>query len=393
MLFVLTFIESFATILVERGLYFLTRDRLGFSDPLNLWLALAFGAAYVSGSLISHPLAMRFGEKRLLRAALLSQAALCAVLVGALLGANPPAAVVFVCTALLGSLYGLKWPVIESYACANRTPREMARAVGVFALGWSTPVPLALAAAGPLIAWRPWAMLAAAGGVSIVSLLLVRALAPVVAHLDHAHPERPSGGEVRRIGALLIGSRWGMLLGYGSMWVLAALMPGIFARLGVPVATATGLSALLDVARVAAFAILWRWEGWHGRRDILAIAFVALPISFAVVLSGANLPVVLAGELLFGLAAGVLYHASLYYAMVAMNASVAAGGGHEGLVGAGFAIGPACGLLGVALAPAFGGNLPGILAGIAPLLVFSAVGTGRALLRGGPAGGETRGRR
>jgi len=56
--------------------------------------------------------------------------------------------------------------------------------------------------------------------------------------------------------------------------------------------------------------------------------------------------------------------------MVLKNASVDAGGAHEGLIGLGFAIGPAAGLVGTALAPALGGPLPGLLAGVGPLILL-----------------------
>ena len=43
-LLLLTLLESFATVLIERGVYFYTYNRLGFTDVENLWMALGFGA-------------------------------------------------------------------------------------------------------------------------------------------------------------------------------------------------------------------------------------------------------------------------------------------------------------------------------------------------------------
>jgi hypothetical protein len=59
----LTFIESFSTLLLERGIYFYTRERFAFSASDNLWLALAFGVLYASGAAASHPLARLGGER------------------------------------------------------------------------------------------------------------------------------------------------------------------------------------------------------------------------------------------------------------------------------------------------------------------------------------------
>ena len=80
----------------------------------------------------------------------------------------------------------------------------------------------------------------------------------------------------------------------------------------------------------------------------------------------------LAGEVAFGLAAGLTHYAALYYAMVVKNASVDAGGAHEGLIGLGFTAGPAAGLAGRALVP--GSYVLGTLAGIGPLLAVCTAG-------------------
>src|SRR5687768_863519 len=65
-LFVLTFLESIAATLIQRGLYFYTHENLGFSESQNLWIAFGFGAVYIVGAFVSHGLSQRFGERRLL---------------------------------------------------------------------------------------------------------------------------------------------------------------------------------------------------------------------------------------------------------------------------------------------------------------------------------------
>lgn len=63
-LFVFTFIEEFATVLVHRGVYFYTREALGFGETENLLLALCMGAVYVIGALPSYRAADWFGNRR-----------------------------------------------------------------------------------------------------------------------------------------------------------------------------------------------------------------------------------------------------------------------------------------------------------------------------------------
>src|SRR5438034_2579520 len=70
-LFVLTFCESIAATLLQRGVYFYTRENLGFSQNQNLWVAFGFGATYIIGAFGSHNLSQRFGERRLLQGCLL----------------------------------------------------------------------------------------------------------------------------------------------------------------------------------------------------------------------------------------------------------------------------------------------------------------------------------
>jgi len=375
-LLLVAFLESFMTILVERGVYFFAKHRLGFTDTMNLWLALAFGVAYVVGSLLSHPLSKRISEKALLSGAIAAQ-----VVVAAALALRAETVSLFLLQASMAFIFGLKWPVIESYVCARQTPRQVARSLGVFNFCWSSAVPLSLAAAGPLIDWRADALFIAAGACSVASFMLALPLPRRLEHIPHDHPERPSAADIPRYRSLLVASRSQMLASYSLLWILAALMPGVFERLSLPLSAATSLAAVLELARVAAFVALRHYKGWHNRAAPLAAAMIALPAGFFMVLFGPTLAVVLAGEVLFGLAAGMIYYAALYYAMVVMNASVEAGGGHEALIGGGFALGPACALVGMGLLPLLQSRLLGTLAGVGPLFLACCALTARGLIK------------
>ena len=165
-----------------------------------------------------------------------------------------------------------------------------------------------------------------------------------------------------------------MLASYASMWVLAALMPKLFTAMGLSVSQASAFSSVMDVVRVVTFVVLWRWHGWHGRRWLLVLSVAGLPAGFFLVVFGDNLSLVLAGQVLFGLTASVVYYAALYYALVVKNASVDAGGGHEGLIGLGMAFGPAAGLVGMGLAGVVGQQVYGVLIGIAPVFLVCSAG-------------------
>jgi hypothetical protein len=148
-------------------------------------------------------------------------------------------------------------------------------------------------------------------------------------------------------------------------------MPDVLARRGLDLAEATSVAGVLDLARVACFALLGAIGGWRGRSGPLILATFALPLSFAAILFGSSLWLILAGEVLFGVASGLVYSASLYYALVVKNASVDAGGDHEGLVGVGFALGPLAGLAGHALIPVTGNYVLAMTMAVAPLVLVA----------------------
>jgi MFS family permease len=375
LLVTVTFLESLATMLVEGAVYFFAREALAFSNAENLWLALAFGVTYVIGASGSGRISQRLGERRALLTAAAAQ-----VVVFTVLAAWPTRPVLFASNMAMGLLFGMKWPVIESYSSAGLGPRATARAVGRFNISWVTALPVAMGVSGLLIDWHDSALFVAGASIAVVNLALIARLPVRPEHLADDHPERPDGGQIRRWGRLLAAARWLMLAAYSSMWILRTLMPGIFSGLEVAVAGATALSGLLDVARLSAFIVLGFWTAWHGRRAGLVRSMVLLSAGFLMVLFGGHVAVVLVGELLFGWAVGEIYYAALYYAMVVQNASVEAGGGHERLIGLGFAVGPAAGLIGVAAAPWFyGEQLVGVLVVAGVLLLACFVQATRAL--------------
>lgn len=382
----LTFLGSFAVISIERGVYFYTASRLGFSDGQNLALALAFGALYVVGSLVSHRLASALGEKRALLAVILAQ-----MLVHLGMATLPAGVLFWILDPLAGLLYGMQWPIIESYISAGRCSRSTHRILGLFNMSWASAIPLNLALAGPIIEYAPAGLFLLPAALNGVMLLLMRHLPVVPPRLEDDHPHRPPRAELIRLRALLGGHRWGLVLSMTALFILAPLMPSIYRDLGLGVESASALSGLLDVLRVGAFLVLWLYGGWHGRTWPVLATVVLLPGGFALVLMGGRVEWVLLGEVLFGLGNGVAYYGALHYAQLVHNAAVEAGGAHEALIGTGFAVGPLAGLIGLALAPRVGGAWPdlsaqwttllGTLCAFAPVLLLCSAAALRCAFR------------
>ncbi len=373
-LLAVTFTESLATILLQRGLYFYTATVLGFDDTENLWLAFVQGLTYAAGALSSHPATARLGERR---TALLALALLAGL--HALLALNSSTLAVMLTFPLIGMLQGIKWPIVESFASGGRGPRELLRLVGRYNVTWALAVPLALALSGWLIdRGARAALFALPAGLNVLALFFVLEWPARPPRLEQNHPERPDERALERYGSLVSSARWTMVGSYTLLFLLAPLMPSLLARHGLEVGHSTLAAALLDVMRLCAFAVLGYATAWQGRSLPLAITGGALPLGFFMVLLGPNLASVLVGEVLFGAAAGVAYYASLYYALLVKNASVDAGGAHEGLIGLGFALGPLAGLAGQALTFE-GTGTSATSTAILPIAVLCLVGAFRPL--------------
>lgn len=368
-IFLLSFVESFSGVLLQRGLYFYTHDVLGFDGETNLWLALFSGIAYVVGAVASHRASERLGERRLLMVTLGG-----ALSLHLLLTRSPAPGVLMAAFPAVALFQGFKWPVVESFLSAGLGSKELVRMLGRFNVVWAAALPIGLVAAGQLIgASYPGALFAAAGAANAFSIAVAIPLPAKPAHLPDEHPDRPTSAELAPLQRLLVSARWCMLWSYALMFLLAPLMPNVLSALGVELGAATATAGLLDGARLIAFAALGANVGWRGRAGAHVASVAALPLGFALVLLGKSLLWVILGELLFGIAAGFVYTAALYYALLLKNASVDAGGAHEGLIGAGFALGPIAGLVGSSASSWVGNSTLSMLLASAPMTVFFAI--------------------
>ncbi len=348
---ILTIQCSLAVICVERGIYFFTTEVLGMGDLGNLCLALILGIGYVCGSLNSHRLASRIGERNLLAWTFGLQ-----ILGHGAMASAPGAVSVCLGVGVVSFLYGIQWPVIESYVSAGRSPREVQRAVGTFSLSWAVAVPISLALTSPIIAlWKP-GMFVLPAALNVVTLLMLRLIPKRPPHLPSSHPGRPSRAELTNLQRLLVSHRWLMVFSYVALFLLAPLLPRLLKDVGIATAWASGLSGLIDWMRASTFLVMCLFAGWHGKKGIVYCCLIMLPLGFYMILLGTSPILVLAGEVVFGIAMGAVYYGALHYALVISNAAVNAGGVHEALIGSGYAIGPTIGLISLGLAPTIGSS-------------------------------------
>ena len=75
----------------------------------------------------------------------------------------------------------------------------------------------------------------------------------------------------------------------------------------------------------------------------MLLAYLSLVATFSTVVLAPNLFVLVAGQLLFGVAVGLLYYSSLFYSMDFGDTKGEHGGIHEAIIGLGNFAGPAVG--------------------------------------------------
>jgi hypothetical protein len=312
------------------------------------------------------------------------------MLIHALLAIFPAAWVLVTGVLATAAVQGMKWPVVESYVSAGNAPKQLLPILGRYNVTWATAGFVAIGVTGAIVGqgfpalffWCP-ALL------NLGSVLLALRLPRKPVHLAQGHPERPLESELLRLRALLGSARWCMIGSYALLYVLAPLMPSLLAALALKVTLATPVASILDGVRVVTFGALGALSGWHGKRAPLWAAVLALPTSFLLILLGKSVALVILGEALFGVAAGFAYTASLYYALVAENASVDAGGDHEGLIGIGIGVGPLSGIVGQLLVgqrmPFFGSSVLGPFVALAlttaPVIAVCMFGALRSLFK------------
>jgi phage shock protein PspC (stress-responsive transcriptional regulator) len=139
---------------------------------------------------------------------------------------------------------------------------------------------------------------------------------------------------------------------YVAINTLFAVMPGVGQKLDLSPTRVGLFCSVWMFGRLAAFALLWRWRGWHYRFRWLLTSFLLLIVSLGAILLARQLWLVVVAQVFFGLATGLIYYSSLFYSMDVGEASSEHGGLHEACIGAGIFLGPATGAVALMLAPA-----------------------------------------
>jgi predicted MFS family arabinose efflux permease len=140
---------------------------------------------------------------------------------------------------------------------------------------------------------------------------------------------------------------------YVAINTLIAVVPGVARRLELSTMVAGFCCSVWCFARLAAFAVLWRWNGWHYRFRWLLLAYLGLVGSFAAVVLAPSLTMLVLAQLIFGATVGLIYYSSLFYSMDRSETKGEHGGIHEAVIGLGNCTGPAVGAATLQLLPQY----------------------------------------
>ena len=372
-------------------LYFFMQERFGFDQFRNLVLAATLGFFYTIGSVLCGRFAQRRGYFRSLRLGFLIMAVVLAMgsristVVGHLLA-------MIIC--IIGMCF--TWPTLEAMVSEGEPPPRLQRMVGIYNLVWAGGGAFAYFTGGAMLEQLglqsmflvPCAMQmaqlalvfrlekksvhaqagkrpGAEGGSPSPPVSLsdpreegsgARAMGERAEGLSEVGPQTHSRSRGLQAGTLELNPRaiprsraflkmaWlANPFAYLAINTVIAGIPSLARELKLSPMFAGFFCSVWLFVRVGAFALLWLWPGWHYRFRWLIGAYAAMVAGFALLLLAPGLPLLVAAQIVFGLAVGLIYYSSLFYSMDVGERKSEHGGIHEAAIGAGSCAGPAIG--------------------------------------------------
>jgi len=353
--FALEGVTSFAASFYSCYLFFLLRDDFGFGNRDNLAVSAVNGLICLVGSWQAGRFAQRFGYHASLRVSFIG-VVLCLV-TGLMLSPVWAKLATFAGWTLA---ICFTWPAIEALVTEGESADEIPRMVGIYNITWAVCGAVAYLVGGTFFEQLGKASLFWLPAIIHLGQLLALvwlerqpvAAGPPVAAV--ASPHTPEAVAFKQPISPATFMKMGWLanpFAYVAMNTVLAVIPGLAHKFEITVAQSGLFCSIWLFARFGAFVALWQWTGWHYRFRWLLSAFLALIAGFLTILLAPNLWLVALGQILFGLATGLIYYSSLFYSMDVGETKGEHGGLHEAAIGAGNFIGPAIGAAALQLAP------------------------------------------
>lgn len=379
--FLLTALNTLGCSYFGTYLFFLLQQQHGFGNRDNLLTCALHGLIYVPAARMGGRFAERHGLTTSFKVGFLTMAA--AMLAGGLMQSLVGVFVtLFVWT--IGMCF--TWPALEAHATHGETEAGTKRMVGIYNITWSGCAGLMYFLGGSLYEWLGARSLFWIPTVIFTSQLLLTLwleslphspAPPPVSTMPH-HPEEAALHQPISPETFLKMAWLANPFSYIAIHSFLAVVPGRSAELGLNIAQSGWFWSVWFLVRLGTFIVLWRWSGWRYRFRWMLAAFLGLIASYVVLQLGHSLPLLVAGQVLFGLATGLLYYSSLFYSMDVGDTQGEHGGIHEAAIGIGICLGPAVGAGALFLAP--GQPQAGAL-GVSALLLVGLAGLLKLRLR------------
>ncbi len=345
-------VNAFTTSFYFSYLMFLFREQFAYGRKETLAVGALHGLVYLFGSWNGGKLAQRLGYLKSLGLGFAIM--LASLAVGGLLPAQPAQVL---CLLAWTAGVSLTWPALEALVADGADERALPRIIGLYNLVWAGGAGLGYFLGGALydhlgsasIYWLPIACLA--GQLATIAMLLKRQGAAQATTVP-ASPPKPSAHAPEAAAAVqpisparFLHMAWlANPFAYVAINTVILVIPDLARQFQLSATQAGVFCSVWFFTRFVAFAVLWRWTGWHYRFRWLAGSFVALVAGFLLLLLATQLWLVVAAQVLFGAATGLIYYSSLFYSMDVGEASQGEHGGlHEAAIGAGICLGPAIG--------------------------------------------------
>ena len=347
-------IGSFSVCIYSYYIYFLMRDRFGFSGKDNLAFAALNGLIYTLAAWQGG----RFGQRRgYFNAFKFGFGAMILALAGGSL-CNSALGLVLA-TGLFTAGTCFIWPAIEALVSEGEDAVGLPRMVGTYNVVWAATNALALFGGGTLVEQLGFKIIFYLPGAIFLALLglvfwlqkhadAARAAGHEPAPAPLPDPHRPSPARTR---AFLRMAWLANPVAYIAINTFIPMLPTLAAHFHLTPMFAGFTCSLWGFARLGTFIGLWFWTGWHYRFRWLVTAFALLIVSFTMILTVPSLAWLIVAQIFFGGAIGLIYYSSLFYSMDASEAKGEHGGIHEAAIGVGNCLGPAVGAAALWLAP------------------------------------------
>lgn len=347
---------------------FYLKDHFGYKDGGNLTFAAFYGLLYMLTASAAGPFGIRHGYFRTLRFGFSGMLAM--MLTGGIL----PQVLGYSRT-LLGAEWVIlvfwtmsvcsTWPTIQALISQRQSPAELSRTAGIYNMVWASASALAYLVSGFLMdTFGGEILFWFSGALNLLQLAVLPALEKLDATIaaaeltpSTAKPAEPvSGLNPRPIAKArnFLHLAWvANPFAYVAIYGVIPIIPKLAQGLGLSESGAGAVCSVWQWTRLAAFAWFWLWPGWHYKFRWLLTAFIATIGGFAAILLSPNVGALIAAQIVFGLALGLIYYSSLFYSMNAGESKGKRGGFHEAAIGLGIFIGPSTGVLALHFFPQY----------------------------------------